>query len=275
MKSTFNIQRSTFNAQGGRAGGPSALNVEGWRLKVFSLTLFACLGGGFAAHLSASEPSVLAARVTPDAVAAVAANAAAPAAARQRVFTEADLLELLTATLQKEYVKEKGDLELRLGRPWASRSIPDEPLSIKVLDLPATGITSSFILRFELRTAQGTVGTWQLSMQARIWRDMWIARSALKRGEPAASADIERERRDLLTMHEPLAEFAAGDTSLELAEPLQAGSPLVARSVKARPVIRQALEDGAPGQIIRVRNAQSRRDIRGKVINEQTILIPL
>ncbi len=69
----------------------------------------------------------------------------------------------------------------------------------------------------------------------------------------------------------------------------------MARSVRIRPVIRrgqavdalvedgaltismkvEALEDGAPGQFIRVRNAQSLRDIRGKVVNEHSILVSL
>ena len=270
---------------------------------VFRFALFACLGGGFAAYLSASEPSSVLPADGPasELITAVPTLAAAtlaeapPQAPRQRTINENDLLALLTTTLQKECVKDKGDLELRLARAWTPTAIPDEPLSVKILDLPATGVTSSFILRFELRTARATVGTWQLSLQARIWRDVWIARSALKRGELAAEADLDRDRRDILALREPLAEFSPGDTSLELAEPLQAGSPVLARSVKARPVIHrgqaadalvqdgalsitmkvEALEDGAPGQIIRVRNAQSRRDIRGKVLNEQTILIPL
>jgi flagellar basal body P-ring formation protein FlgA len=99
----------------------------------------------------------------------------------------------------------------------------------------------------------------------------------------------------VLVLREALADFAAGDTTLLMAEPLQAGSALLARSVKARPVILrgqmaealvrdgalsvtmkvEALEDGAPGQIIRARNSQTRRDLRGKVLNEQTILISL
>jgi flagella basal body P-ring formation protein FlgA len=271
-------------------------------LAVRHLTLFACLGGGLGAHLSANEPPILAGDSPAPVVAAGTENAsatpatpAAPAAPRLRTFAEADLLELLTATLQKECVKDRGELELRLVRPWTSRTVPDEPLAIKILDLPPTGVTPSFIVRFELRTARETVGTWQLSLQARIWRDIWVARSALKRGGPVADADLERDRRDVLTLRESLAEFSAGDTTLELAEPLQAGSPVLARSVIARPVIRrgqaddalvqdgtlsitmkvEALEDGAPGQTIRVRNFQSRRDLRGKVLNEQTILIPL
>jgi flagella basal body P-ring formation protein FlgA len=37
----------------------------------------------------------------------------------------------------------------------------------------------------------------------------------------------------------------------------------------------EVLEDGSPGQIVRARNEQSLRDIRGKVLNEQTILVSL
>ena len=174
-------------------------------------------------------------------------------------------------------------------------NVPDEALSLKVLDMPTLGVTPMFIVRFDLRTARGTLGTWQMPAQAHVWREVWVAHSPLRRGEFVSDADITRERRDVLAVHEPLAEFAAGDTTFLLAEPLQAGSLLLARSIKVRPVIRrgqsvdaliqdgalsitmkvEVLEDGAPGQIVRVRNPQTRRDIRGKVINDQTILVSL
>ncbi|HYG21186.1 MAG TPA: flagellar basal body P-ring formation chaperone FlgA [Verrucomicrobiae bacterium] len=212
-----------------------------------------------------------------------------------RQFSESDLLELLTSSLQDEYIKDRGELELRFTRPVPARPVPDEPLAIKVLDMPANGVTPTFIIRFELRTDTETVASWQCSVQARVWREVWVARSAVKRGEPIAQADLDRQRRDVLTLREPLAEFDAGDPTLELNEPLQRGAPVLARSVKARPVIRrgqtadalvqdgplsitmkvEALEDGAPGQIIRARNPQTRRDIRGKVLNEQTIQLLL
>jgi flagella basal body P-ring formation protein FlgA len=224
-------------------------------------------------------------------------NAVAPVATKPatRQLDESELLQLLTDKLQNDYVKDKGELELRFTRPIASRTVPDEPLTIKVLDIPANGVTPTFIIRFELRTDTATVGSWQCSVQARVWRDVWVARSAVKRGQLIADADLDRQRRDVLTVREALADFVAGDSTLELAEPLQAGSPLLARSVKVRPVIRrgqtadalvqdgplsitmkvEALEDGAPGQTIRARNPQTRRDIRGKVLNEQTLLLSL
>jgi flagella basal body P-ring formation protein FlgA len=212
-----------------------------------------------------------------------------------RQFAESDLRALLTETLQRDYVKERGELELRLTREWTAREVPNEELSLKVLDLPTAGVTPSFIVRFELRAGERSVGTWQMAVQARVWREVWVAKSGVKRGQTVADADVAMERRDVMTVREPLADFLAGDTTLEFADSVQSNGLLLARSIKLRPVIRrgqatdalvqdgglsismkvQALEDGAPGQIIRARNPISRRDVSGKVLNDSTILITL
>ena len=214
---------------------------------------------------------------------------------RARVFAEADLLELLTATLQREHIKDKGQLELRLSRPWITVSLPDEPLTLHVLDLPANGVTPLCIVRFELRTAHETAGTWQASLQAKVWREVSVATATLKRGTLLATAALTRERRDVLTLREPLAETDLDDATVEVAEHVPAGTILYARSLKIRPVVRrgqsaeasfldgalvismkvEVLEDGVPGQTVRVRNPQSRRELRGKVLNEHTILVTL
>ncbi|HWI59568.1 MAG TPA: hypothetical protein VNZ22_20235, partial [Bacillota bacterium] len=140
---------------------------------------------------------------------------------RARALTESEALELLTSTLQQQCVKDKGELELRLSRPWTTVTVPDEPFTLRILDLPTAGVTPAFITRFELQTARGErVGSWQAALQARVWRQIWVARSTLKRGELLREADMTRERRDVLVCHENLAEFQADDSSLELAEPV-------------------------------------------------------
>jgi flagellar basal body P-ring formation protein FlgA len=214
---------------------------------------------------------------------------------RARAFAEADLLELLTATLQREYIKDKGQLELRLTRPWTTVSLPDEPLTLQVLDLPSSGVTPACIVRFELRTAHEVAGAWQASLQARVWRDLWVASGPLKRGAPLSHAALARERRDVLTLRDTPAEVEPGDANLEVAEQIPAGAVLYARALKVRPVVHrgqnaevclqdgslaismkvEVLEDGAPGQTVRVRNPESRRELRGKVLNEHVILLLL
>jgi flagella basal body P-ring formation protein FlgA len=225
-----------------------------------------------------------------------ATNSPAPAAAPvERMLDQPELTMMLTQTLQKDYVKDHGELELRLTQPWTAKKISDEPLTVKILEMPTIGVTSSFIVRFELRNSHETVGTWQLPVQAHVWREAWVAHSMLKRGDALVDADIGRERRDMLVIHEPLADFPSLTSTLEIAEPVGIGAPLFVRSVKLTPVVHrgqlvqalvedgslsiamkvEVLEDGAPGQIVRARNRQTLRDIRGKVLNEQTIQVSL
>jgi flagella basal body P-ring formation protein FlgA len=186
-------------------------------------------------------------------------------------------------------------LELRLGRPWSPIHVPDEPLSVRVLELPTAGLTPHFILRFELRTEREGLGVWQMPLQARLWRDVWVARTAQPRGRLLRDADLEAQRRDLLTLRDALPALEPNGQVLELAENISAGTPLVTRSVRVRPVIQrgkvleaivqegllsisvkvEAMEDGLPGQLIRVRNAKTKREFQAKVQNEQTVLVLL
>lgn len=248
------------------------------------VVLFACLGGGFVVPtLHADELSI---------------SPSPTNAPPELMFSESDALALLTDSLQRDYVKDKGELELRFIRPWSAQKISNGPVFVKILEVPSTGVAPSFIIRFELRTADTLVGTFTMAAQARIWQEVWVAHTTLKRGDPLADADVVRERRDVLNIRDALADFSdspAERDSLELAESVQAGAPLLARMLKPRTVLHrgqmadavvrdgalsinmkvEVLEDGAPGDIIRARNPLSRRNLSGKVLNEQTILISL
>jgi len=215
---------------------------------------------------------------------------------RSRKLGENEALQMLTDALQQQSVRDQGQLELRFGRAWQVLTVPDEPLTLKVLDVPTAGVMPQFIARCELETARGErLGPWQAALQAHVWREVWVARSVLKRGDPVSPSTLDRDRRDMLLCHEPLAALDQAEGDLEAAEPLPAGALVPARAVKLRPVVRrgqnvaatltdgtlaitlkvEVLEDGAPGQVIRVRNPISRRDLRGKVLDEQTIQVLL
>ena len=77
-------------------------------------------------------------------------------------------------------------------------AVPDEPLTLKVFDLPATGIIPSCVVSCELWNGKERVGSWQLAVQASIWRDIPVAHSALTRGQLLKDADVTLERRDVL-----------------------------------------------------------------------------
>ena len=277
----FNIQRSTPNQPAvarRRCLGHWMLDVGCWMY----LFLLLFLGGGSTTGILAGEPS------TP-------LSPAAAANAPKRAFTEADVLALLTSTLQRGYVQDQGQLELILKEPWTALAVPGGPLSLKILELPTVGVTPSFIVRFELCTASESLGTWQTAVEAHVWRDVWVAHSNLRRGDLVGDADVVRKRCDVLNIHEALANFAPGDATLELAEPVPAGVPLLARMLKPKTVLFrgqmatafiqdgalsitvrvEVLDDGATGQMVHVRNLASQRNLLGRVLDDQTVLLTL
>jgi len=150
-------------------------------------------------------------------------------------------------------------------------------------------------VRCEMKAGEEIVGAWQINVNAKIWREVWVARSALLRGQMLQNADIGQERRDVLSFKEGLTSLPPDINSYDVAENLSGGSILTARSIKQRPIIKrgktldalvqdgslqilvkvEALEDGLPGQILRVRNLKSRHEFRGKVENEETVSVNL
>lgn len=210
-----------------------------------------------------------------------------------RVVDESTVKDLLTAELQQEQVKERGTLELRLARPWNNILVPDDLLAVKVLEVPSSGVSPNFICRFELLAGGTSAGTFQQPLQARIWRDVYVARSGVTRGQLLRDADIALERRDLLSTRDFLTEAPLNNPYVEFRENVQAGSVVSARSLRLRAIIKrgrmvdalvqddtltisvkaEALEDGVPGQLVRLRNLRSKREFKGKVQDEQTVTV--
>jgi flagellar basal body P-ring formation protein FlgA len=211
---------------------------------------------------------------------------------RTRLLNESELMEWLTAVLQRDIVRDRGELELRLTRPWQPVAMPDEATDLKLLDVPSSGIAANFIVRFELRAGREVVGSWQVVSQARIWREIWVATVPTRRGQFFSAGDVGRERRDIVNARELLVNLPDNESTLEWAEGLPAGSPLSQHSLRQRPIVHrgnlvearildgtltislkvEVLEEGAQGQSVRVRNPLSKREFRGKVQDEQTVL---
>jgi flagella basal body P-ring formation protein FlgA len=237
------------------------------------------------------------------------ANAAAPAldmtnwtgpdhvnvTRRTRLLGEAEMTTLLRATLQREYVSERGELEIHLSRPWVSFAVPDEAFSLQITAVPPAGVMPNLVVGFELWCGPERIGAWQLPLQAHVWRDIPVAHAALLRGTLLRDADITLERRDVLTEHDALIQFPVEDAELELAQNVPVGMPIVTRYTRSRPLVHrgqlvealyqdggltislkvETLEDGTLGQTVRVLNPKTHRELYGKVQNEDLILISL
>jgi flagella basal body P-ring formation protein FlgA len=214
---------------------------------------------------------------------------------RTRELDEPEMTTLLTAALQSNYVKDMGELEVRFARDWTPATVPDEPLRVTLTQAPTAGLSPTFVTTFELWSGAERVGQWQAVLQAKIWRQIPVAHSRLERGQLLRQADVTMERRDVLAARDVVLNIAAGNDSLELTEAVAVGMPVPTRAVHARPLIKrgqmvdavyeegslkislkvQSLEDGALGQTVRVINPKTRRELNGKVQNEESISINL
>jgi len=214
---------------------------------------------------------------------------------RTRPLDEAALTVLLTDALQTEAGGRSAEVELKLNRSWTALTVPDDVLSVRLSELPPGGLQPTMVLRFELRAANELVGQWQTVARVKLMTEVWVAQTNLRRGQGLTTADVRRDRRDLLAIRDALTELPENLDSLEVAQALSVGMPLTSRSLQYRPVVQrghvvegllvegamtislkvEVLENGAPGQLVRVRSLLTRKEIRGKVRDEQTILLAL
>lgn len=207
-----------------------------------------------------------------------------------------ELLLLLTAELQPRQVGDK--LELRLTREWKPVPIPSGSIDLRILDKPVAGLSSHLLVRFELLSGGKPLGIFSTFVQARLLREVWIAPSTLGRGKRLDEVDLRQEQRDVINLREPNWSRDNFDPSFHtsdfyLAESVPAGAIIFARHVKLRPVMKrgdqvqaiikddfmsvsvkvEVLSDGAPGDLVRARNLRTKKEIRGKVLDEDTIQV--
>lgn len=216
---------------------------------------------------------------------------------RGRPLASGEVEQLLTERLTAEFLPGGGELELRLVRPWAEVSIPDEQFEMKFQQMPQPGLSQNFSLRLEIISGGEKFGSWQLSLRAQVWKDVWVASRPLNRGDALAPADFERARRDMLVTRNNVEADALEikPDEWELKENLMAGAALNRWSIRRKPVVYrgqmadarvqhgslsitlrvQVLEDAIPGQSVRIRNPQTKRELQGIVHHDQTILIQL
>jgi flagella basal body P-ring formation protein FlgA len=214
---------------------------------------------------------------------------------RTKPLDEAAVTALLTDALQSEAGGSRGEVELKLSRAWTTLQVPDDPLTLQLVGLPSGGLQPTMALRFDLRAANQTVGQWQTMARVKLLADVWVAQTTLRRGQGITSGDVKRERHDLLALRDALTELPDNLDALEVAQSLNQGAVLTSRALQYRPVVQrghvvegllvegsltislkvEVLENGVPGQLVRVRSLLTRKEIRGKVRDEQTIILAL
>lgn len=222
--------------------------------------------------------------------------AAIPQVVRKvRNLEEKEIRELLTFELQRRFARDRGELEIRFNRPWKVVSMLDGPLELQLLGSPTQGLQASMSLHFQLKSNSEILGEWFQPVGIKLWSSVWIAPNVIRRGTPLSEIEPLQDRRDLIGIQEALLQLPENIGAWEIGESMNSGQVLTRRSIRLRTVIArgamvdgivrsgrmeitakvEALEDGIPGQLIRIRNVRTRHEMRGRIENEGTVIIPL
>lgn len=240
----------------------------------------------FVAHLSL----VRADTVAPISTAPVAATARTETLATPAAYTREQLLAALTRAVSSHFNLE-GDLQLELLRAFTAPMKTAAVWELNVQEFPAMPATS-MMLRCQLIGDGAAVLDTTFVVRAQLWRDSWSTRQPLTVGAPFDATVLESRRVDVLRERDALP-ASIGDRNFIFARAVPAGRMLTWRDIAKRPLVKKgdlvevaavdgplvvtmkgmAMESGAKGETVTVRNPESRKDFAALVVSENRVQV--
>lgn len=195
-------------------------------------------------------------------------------------------LDELAAQLSTHFLPE-GQLTLEWARPRPAAA--SAPATLEVLNFPAS-LAPQLVLRLRVAGEHGPVEH-SVIVRAQLWRDGYAIREPAVRDEPVIPSTLETVRYDALRDRDVVG--ASDDLDLVYTRSVPAGRLLTWRDVGRRPLVRRgqlievaasdgaltvtlraiALADGGRGEIVRVRNPDSRKEFSAQVVAEARALV--
>jgi flagella basal body P-ring formation protein FlgA len=189
------------------------------------------------------------------------------------------------------HFKLEGELQLELLRPWSPPARVAETWMLEMLEYPSVP-AASMLVRCRILADGVAVGDATLVLRAALWRDVWVARQPLVAGATFEATSLETRRVDMLRERDALPAIV-GDRSYSFTRAVNAGRVLTWRDISRRPLVRKgnvvevsagdgrllitmkalALESGAEGDTVTVRNQESRRDFAAMVVDENRVQV--
>lgn len=221
----------------------------------------------------------------------LAGATALPAATRQ--VSDAELLPKIGKALTEAMSIKDGELLLESTRPLPKVTAPnDAVVRVNILAIPPTGPQAFMRTQYEVLLDDQRAGVWIGFFRAQLIREVWITQAVANRHMTLDEVPLARKKVNVISLRTGVWEGKPEDT-LRLTQAIGAGMVLQPRHVQRKPVVFRnqmiqgtyqlralsirmevlALEDGAPGDFIRVRNKRSSKELRGLVIDPSTVRI--
>lgn len=206
---------------------------------------------------------------------------------------EGPVLDALRSELS-DSLSLRGDLKLEFAEPWTPLEIKNGREWKLVLDgVPKSGLSSTSTIRFSIEAEGKKLGTWQTQIRARLFEPVWVATRRLERGEALSPAVAALKEVDVLTSNRTLLTADADLGIYDVSQAVAADQPISSRDVSLRRLVRRgkivdvvvnegalnismkgmALSDGGAGELIPVRNIDSKKDFQAQVIGDNTVQV--
>lgn len=185
----------------------------------------------------------------------------------------------------------EGELQLELPRPWTAPSRVASVWNIVVVEFPAVP-SASMLVRCRILADQQIVADSTLVLRASHWREVWATRTPLTAGGAFNSTQLEPRRVDLFRERD-VVPATVGDRTYLFARSVPAGRLLTWHDVARRPLVKKgdlvevsaaegrlsvtlkalAMENGAQGDTVTVRNPESQKTFAAVVVDENRVQV--
>jgi flagella basal body P-ring formation protein FlgA len=187
----------------------------------------------------------------------------------------------------------EGELDLEFASVWSPPECRAREWKVTVVEFPAAA-TGAMLVRFRLCADGAPQPDATLMLRASLWRDAWFTQEPMPSGAELEVAQLESRRVDYFRARDaiPAVPFARDFVTIR---PLPAGAMLSWRDVGNKPLVRKgemvevsavqgmlhvamkalALQSGARGEIVNVRNPESLKIIPAVVVSENCVAVRL
>lgn len=207
------------------------------------------------------------------------------AQAPRHALTREQVTEVLIKAVAAQFSTE-GDLEIEVLSSLPRASVSSEPWTVEVTGFPSALTTVSQV---RVRCSSGTqvFSDFPINVRVQNWREVWVARDAVEREASFDPALLDTRRVDVIKERN-VVPVAAVTTPMTFRTQVAAGKLLTWRDIERRALVRKgevvevvasdgqltvkmkalAMQSGSAGEMIVVRNMQSKRDITAQVVAE-------
>ncbi|HEY8995191.1 MAG TPA: flagellar basal body P-ring formation chaperone FlgA [Lacunisphaera sp.] len=185
----------------------------------------------------------------------------------------------------------EGDLQIELLRAWNPPQVVARTWQVVVTEYPSVA-SSAMLLRCRVLADGQSAAESTLTLRASLWRDAWIARQPLVNGATFDPELLETRRVDLFRDRDALP-AAVGDQTFVFTRAVNAGRVVSWRDIARRPLVKKgsmvevcaaegtlsitmkalALQSGAHGEAVTLRNLESRKDFTAFVVDENRVQV--